>query len=483
METKLEPCIPLEMEKEKLNDLVEKAKDYALMHGICMRRKDHFDRDALHFAPFVLFPSSFPRNEFNKALRLQTVLNELMHKVAHDNDFLNESLKNTIKVDDFTKRLFEIYEKVQEQGGPTQEIDAGLFRSDYFHCLLNKTVKQVEFNTIASSFGCLTSQLVNQHKYVVQEAGYRDHLLNIPENNALSGLASAMVSAWKLYDIPKSVILFLVEDVTYNVCDQKFHEFEIRRQCPDVFIIRRTLTEIGNRGSLTKDKRLMIDGLEIGVVYMRCGYHPDQYPTELEWDARLMIELSLAIKSPSIHYHLAGTKKVQQELAKEGILEKFLGDKAQMDSVRDIFTGLYSLDNDEIGDRNFQKALENPDKYVLKPQREGGGNNVYGADIKPFLEKIKNSDERCAYILMDRISPPILKNYMVRPGSNEAIKADCISELGIFGYVIGTKNKILENKQVGHMLRTKLSHVNEGGVAAGLGALDSVYLVDIDRCC
>ena len=34
--------------------------------------------------------------------------------------------------------------------------------------------------------------------------------------------------------------------------------------------------------------------------------------------------------------------------------------------------------------------------------------------------------------------------------------------------------KIISNKQAGHMLRTKLSHVNEGGVAAGLGALDSV---------
>jgi len=33
------------------------------------------------------------------------------------------------------------------------------------------------------------------------------------------------------------------------------------------------------------------------------------------------------------------------------------------------------------------------------------------------------------------------------------------------------------------MLRTKLSHVDEGGVAAGLGALDSVYLVDAGRCC
>ena len=46
-----------------------------------MRRKDQFDRDALHFAPFVLFPTSFPRDDFYRAMKLQPVLNELMHKV------------------------------------------------------------------------------------------------------------------------------------------------------------------------------------------------------------------------------------------------------------------------------------------------------------------------------------------------------------------------------------------------------------------
>ena len=46
-----------------------------------MRQKDKFDRDALHFAPFVLFPTPFPRDEFNKAVELQPILNELMHKV------------------------------------------------------------------------------------------------------------------------------------------------------------------------------------------------------------------------------------------------------------------------------------------------------------------------------------------------------------------------------------------------------------------
>ena len=80
--------------------------------------------------------------------------------------------------------------------------------------------------------------------------------------------------------------------------------------------------------------------------------------------------------------------------------------------------------------------MDNPDNFVLKPQREGGGNNVYGADIKPFLENIKDSEERNAYILMDRIKPPITTNYMVRPGQNAKL-VNVISELGIFGYVIG----------------------------------------------
>ena len=35
---------------------------------------------------------------------------------------------------------------------------------------------------------------------------------------------------------------------------------------------------------------------------------------------------------------------VQQELALPGVLERFLGDEAKRESVKDIFTGLYALD-------------------------------------------------------------------------------------------------------------------------------------------
>ena len=53
------------------------------------------------------------------------------------------------------------------------------------------------------------------------------------------------------------------------------------------------------------------------------------------------MERSMALKSPSIHYHLAGTKKVQQELAKPGQLERFLGDKAEL--IEQVIIGIIGI--------------------------------------------------------------------------------------------------------------------------------------------
>ena len=81
-------------------------------------------------------------------------------------------------------------------------------------------------------------------------------------------------------------------------------------------------------------------------MYFRCGYSPDQYPSAdgCEWEARLTIERSRAIKCPSIAYHLAGTKKVQQILTHPGVLEDLMGDDDKVKKIRASFTGLYSLD-------------------------------------------------------------------------------------------------------------------------------------------
>ncbi|XP_022904635.1 glutathione synthetase-like isoform X2 [Onthophagus taurus] len=488
---RLGSILPMPLDEKDLKEVVEKSRDWAIMHGAGMRSKTNFSKDALYFAPFVLIPSVFPRREFYKALELQLVLNEMVHWVAHNRIFLTEVLKETIQVDEFTGNLFKIYETVQDEG-ITQPISLGILRSDIMletscsnpgkNCLRHPPYccwKQVELNTIASGFGWLGPVSAMIQRYVLQELGHHDLAANLPENNALEGLCSGMLEAWKMYGDIEATILFIVEDVTYNICDQRFHEFEIKRLNPYVKVIRKTLTEIGNEATLGSSNELIIDNRPVAVVYFRAGYEPNHYHSQLEWDARLMIERSQAIKSPSIHYHLAGTKKVQQALAKPGTLEMFLSDSGKIEAVREIFTGLYSLDLDEFGDQAIQMALDQPERYVLKPQREGGGNNIYGEEIKDAILKMKDSKERSAWILMERIHPPISSGYIVRPGGPEVPELlDLVSELGIYGVIIGDSYKIYSNRQCGHMLRTKTSTANEGGVAAGLGALDSPYLVD-----
>ncbi|XP_070491544.1 glutathione synthetase-like isoform X2 [Chironomus tepperi] len=472
----LPAAIDLPLNPKVLEEVISKAKDWALMHGVCMRSKTNFNMDSLQFAPFVLTPSLYPRKEFEKAVNLQTILNELIHNVAHDTEFLRETLAGTIQVDEFTSNLFKIYETVLAEG-ITQILTLGLLRSDYFNTT-NNNILQVEFNTIASSFGGISSKFQLFHSYILSELGHYDKIKNLPENNALSGLCDAMVEAWNIIGNTKAAILFIIEDVTYNICDQRFHEFHIRENYPHVKVIRKTLTDVFNTGVLGSNKELIVDGIVISVVYFRAGYEPGHYHSQNEWSARLMIERSSAIKCPSIHYHLAGTKKVQQALAKPGILKRFLTDEDEITRVKEIFTGLYSLDKEEGGDKVVEMVLKNPEGYVMKPQREGGGNNIYGSDIPEKLTTM-SEEERSAYIVMDRIFPPISRSYMIRPGAQGAPSiVDMVSELGIFGAIIGTKEKILYNRQVGHMLRTKGSSANEGGVAAGMGALDSPYLFD-----
>ncbi|XP_061512982.1 glutathione synthetase isoform X2 [Anopheles gambiae] len=473
----LQSCVPFPLDDALLQEVVEKAKDWAIMHGAAMRSKQDFNPDALLFAPFILTPSSFPRKEFQKAVELQPLLNELIHAVAHDSQFLLATLSSTEKVDEFTRALIAIYRTVLDEG-IAQTVTLALLRSDYLPNF-SDTIKQVEINTIASSFGGISTIMTPMHSYILSELGHREKLVNLPDNKALSGLCDAMVEAWKLQARPSAAILFVVENVTYNICDQRFHEFYIRETYPHVAVVRRTLTQIGEQGRLGPGKELLVGDVEASVVYFRAGYEPGHYFGAGEWDARLLIERSVAIKCPSIQYHLAGTKKVQQALAKPDVLRRFVGDDApKIEAIRDIFTGLYSLDREEGGDEAVALALADPERYVLKPQREGGGNNVYGADIPAALQAM-SSAERSAWILMERIFPPLSTGYMVRPnGPVPPPLVQLVSELGIFGAIIGSKDKVLYNKQIGHMLRTKLSSSNEGGVAAGSGALDSPYLID-----
>ena len=81
-------------------------------------------------------------------------------------------------------------------------------------------------------------------------------------------------------------------------------------------------------------------------------------------------------------------------------------------------------------------------------------------------------EQRSAYILMQRIFPREKPAVLVRGGAPRAGPA--VSELGVYStYLRSAAGRVLLNKACGHLVRTKLSGTDEGGVAAGFAVLSS----------
>lgn len=460
-----------------VRELAEVAKDSALLHGVLMRTKETPNSSELvSYAPFTLFPSPVPSAVFQQALEVQTHFNLLVDRISQNPTFLEDALASTIAVDDFTARLFNIYRQVLQEG-KTQSVVLGLNRSDY---MLDQgpggavSLKQVEINTIAASFGGLASRTPDVHRHILNVAGRPQDSRRILDNDPSAGLAAALATAWELYHSDRAVVMFLVEEVQRNIYDHRYVENQLWKR--NVPVIRRRFEDVCQTGRLDQDNKLFVDGREVAVVYFRNGYMPQNY-TEQSWEARLLMERSRAVKCPDIGTHLAGTKKVQQELARPGVLERFFpGEPQAVAQIRATFAGLYTLDMGPEGDRTVEMALAKPDQFVLKPQREGGGNNIYGEEICQVLGAVRGSSERTAYILMDKIKPRPLHNYLLRQGAELSVTS-CLSELGVFGAYVRHGSEMVLNECVGHLLRTKSSEHSDGGVAAGVAVLDNPLLV------
>lgn len=156
--------------------VVSLIKDWSIANGLAVRPPPAIvsaDADPTGIlattAPVTLFPSPFPRVCFDQAQSIQEAYNELYALIAQDEEFLKSIVEEIVEVDEFIAQLWQVHLQVKREGY-TQHHALGLFRSDY---MVHKdpqdpeaipVVKQVEFNTIASSFGGLSYQTSQLHK-------------------------------------------------------------------------------------------------------------------------------------------------------------------------------------------------------------------------------------------------------------------------------------------------------------------------------
>nr|QZX63203.1 glutathione synthase [Halisarca dujardinii] len=433
------------------------------------------------FKPFklTLSPSPLPASLLEEICCLQPHFNALVDAISRDDGFLQDTLKRTFEADDFSRRLWDMYQKCLHLKNKPAVLS--VLRNDYMmHCEGEKGqqslgLKQVEINTIASAYLATAPDVVKFHRVTTAGSkGVQPHPCD-----SLNAMAEAFASAHRCYGKDSAVVLTVILNHESNLLDQRkldavlWERYQIRG-------IRLTLTQLYKMAKHGPAQELFVNGEEVSIVYYRSGYTDKHYysPDDAEWAARLVMESSKAICIPSVGHHLAGTKKVQQVLASPGVLERFV-DETIAKRMRAVFTGLYSLDLTPEGDKAAALALQDPRSFVLKPQKEGGGNNYFGEKMEAILRDLSGKKDREQYILMDLIRTPTHRVEVLIDGA--VVKVEVVPEYSVFGIYLRSGEKVLVSSAVPHLVRSKTVGTTEGGVSNGTGFLDSLRTTSFEE--
>ena len=195
-----------------------------------------------------------------------------------------------------------------------------------------------------------------------------------------------------------------------------------------------------------------------------------------------MIELSTAVKCPSMDTYLCTFKVFQYQLHKPEILMKYIPEELIANDLKRFFVKIYFVNemSEEQRIQIYKEIREDMSKYIVKPQKEGGGNNYYNEEILKILpeegcseitEHLKNS------LIMERINPPEIKTSLLHNNILKTLKT--ISEISVYGIILSNTDRIWLNETAGFLIRTKENTSQEGGVIVGVSAIDLPHLVHV----
>ncbi|MGE0494397.1 MAG: hypothetical protein AB7S38_34615 [Vulcanimicrobiota bacterium] len=450
---------------ENASNLAREAAEFALAHGIIR----YVDGGGVTHLPLSLVPWKAESSFVEETRELTVLYNDLYHRVAQDTDFLSRHLGTARSADEFIAHLFQALEQ-ERPGKPALYLN----RNDCMPASTPTGVwpKQVEMNLMASALGEASAKVYEMHRYL-----YRHNPLaaNLVDNSAGEGLTWALNEGYRAIGNP-GVVLYLVPDGEPNAFGQRISEVRLHRLY-GVPTARTNLETLGREGEL-RDGVLYFRDEPVAIAYFRSGYAPHHYPNEYAWKARQLIEASTAVSVPNARTQLANTKMIQLKLARRELLEQFVSPEVA-DRLLKSMVGFANL-GQEI-EWHGQKAparelaLANPDAWVLKPHREGGGNNYFGDQMVAKLGSITEREAE-AFILMEKIVQDPFRS--VRLVNHEPVPCECFTEMGFFGlaYYPDVEREPVFNQARGYLLRTKDTSMDEGLVLGGFSFLDAAVV-------
>eukprot|EP00775_Hariotina_reticulata_P013551 gene13551-13678_t len=218
--------------EQSLNDLVQDAIVWASQHGLVVGLGGTAPPAALIHAPLSLLPVAFPDSRFEQAKAAMQAFNVLIDRVAADEAYLTDTLTKAAKQDSFTCRLLALLHDSAAARSATAaaslEVVLGIHRSDYMLDEPSGGFLQVELNTIAASFACLSTITTQLHQHILGRLQLHDikWLLLAVEaaqqwRSTTEGIARAMAAAAVAGGGEGAVVVMVVQPGERNAYDQQ----------------------------------------------------------------------------------------------------------------------------------------------------------------------------------------------------------------------------------------------------------------------
>ena len=470
-------------EKNIPENIIQEMILYLYKNGLIIKSK----KDGISHIPTALTPSPLPKDIYDKIYFYQIAFNKVIIKLSNDQKFLEDILNPISEKDEFVRKNLEISKKLVDYPNK-QKIKLGIFRNDYLYDKVQKFLLFTEYNTIASSMGTFTDRLKKFYSYFVEKypdvfKKYKEKIVPTEGLGNVEKFSEAMVEAIKLgfpQQYKESIIVFVVPKTETNIFDQYSIADELYNKYK-IFSKRMTLNEIKKNCIQDEQGNLSINGKLISMFYFRAGYSESDFPDEESWKGRELLELSTAIKVPDINTFLTTFKIFQYELSKPNIMMHYCHNELIINDILRFFGGIYSIRDMDLEKQKelFSKIKLEPDKFILKPMREGGGNNVVGEKLKELIpeEGSEPSDLLKNSVIVEKIDSASHESIVLR--NEKIIIQNSISEYSIYGIILSDENNFYINKSVSFLVRTKNKDDIEGGIIEGAGAVDLPCLIDV----
>ena len=178
--------------------------------------------DKQHFThiPFSILPYRLDKTFHHTLKEVQHLWTSLFCKISEDREFLLGCLSQTIVHDEFLERLYKIYKHTENP----QKLSVQVLRSDYMVDQESNFPLMVEYNLIASSFGCLSDRIQDVSKRLLSALLPEVYKYSqFPDTNNTASICDAFTKAIKLTGIEGKFVMVVKKDES-NIYDQKIIE-------------------------------------------------------------------------------------------------------------------------------------------------------------------------------------------------------------------------------------------------------------------